>query len=240
VSTKLPIKRTSAKAGGHTDAISLSVNHEVAERFRKKAQASNWLPTEKKRADQSWTALEDQYQPTAEELAEERQPGRVILRKIEQEQAKAITHTCMDEPNPLYNCPGLKATREKLVNLARWRGYRMAADDMAHNCFVAALKAKTEVNCLARFASHGRSFRWAVAREERDHAKHERWAKGSAERQGLVMTWIKDEDGEDEGHWDGYIPQDEGLTGHALDRYLDLMAVIEASPRPHTALAVDR
>jgi hypothetical protein len=228
------MKRTSAKAGDHSDVISLATNSAIAERCLKRAQAREWVPPEQKRADQSWSALEDTCQPTAEE----RQSGRVVLKKIEREQAKAMPRTGAEEPNAIYNCPGLKATRQKLVHLARWRGYSTAADDIANNCFVAALNAKTKVNCLCRFAQHGRAFRWALAREDRDTVKYERRARDSAERMGPVMVWVKDEDGTDEGHFDGYIPADEGLQRAALDRDLDLTAVIKASPRPHTKLAV--
>jgi hypothetical protein len=242
VVSKLAIQRTKPETNGHSDVVSLDVNHDVAKRCLKKAQAGAETPEAwaERRRQQSWTTLEDVFQPTAEDLAEERQSSLVVLVKMEREQVKAVPHTCTDDPNPVYDCPGLAATRRKLVNLARWRGYSTAADDIANNCFIAALRYTKRVNCLCRFASHGRRWRYAVIDQDRDEVKHERWAKLSAERQGLVMTWVKDEDGTDEGHWDGYISTDTGLQGAAVDRYHDLMAVIEASKRPNTKLAVEQ
>jgi len=197
---------------------------------------SGWVPDARRRQQQSRTQTEDNYQPTEEQAQEDQQPGSVVLNKMLKEQTKLIPHICRDEPSDTYNCPGLKSVRAMLVNRARADGLLTGADDLAQQCFVSALEAKTEMRCLARWASHNRRFKWEIydgaTIRDRWRRNVQEWGEMLADEnprfgKGWVSYRHHRHPGETVGEWATEGPE----VGCPDPRWDDILLVVKHSQR---------
>jgi hypothetical protein len=217
------LKRTDPLAGGHTVAVSLPVNGEVGERWRKTLEQRACLSMPR-------TPL-----PRAKRQA------------VQVDHEHLHEHECQDEPlvdaDGTCLCEGYTATWQGLVSKATAQGYSTATQDIAQACFESALKARAAgeaVRCLCALAAHYRRVQWeakdtAKARAA-ESARVARWQVFElptlATRVG--QQWVSHRG--PKGEWATPGPEQKGGVDTHL--WLDVLCVIKASRRQHTQVAV--
>jgi hypothetical protein len=216
------LKRTDPLAAGHTVAVSLPVNGEVGERWRKRLEPRAFL-----------SVL--------------RTPPRAKRQVVRAEHGHVREHECQDEPladaDGTCLCEGYAATWEGLVSRASAQGYSTAAEDIAQACFENALKARAAgeaVKCLCALAAHYRRVQWeakdTAKSREAESARIARWREFElptlATRAG--QQWVSHRG--PKGEWATPGPEQKG--GVDMNLWRDVLCVIQASRRQHTQIAV--